>query len=1315
MSARSVFIVSIVFAACMVIGGSRERKQNSHANDLSRYQQEFVPGELLIRFTPATQIRILREGSRISTSSSSLDELFGLFETKDWQALFPGEQNKAKREQSPLADIYKLTVTDTSNLLNLIELLNNNPAVVYAEPNYIYTACGTFPDDPLYQDGSQWYIDAVNAPAAWDSVTSDTTQVIAILDTGVDWDHPDLDGAVWTNWDEVPGNGSDDDGNGYIDDIRGWDWINNDNDPNDDNSHGTHVAGIAAAENNNGTGMAGIAWGAQIMPLKVLQSSGRGSAGDIAAGINYARNNGATIINMSLGSYSESMTIKTALETAYAYCVLVAAAGNDGYPISFLKMYPACYNFVLGVQSTGAGGGKAGFSNYDPDPTGNDIYDQGLNYEVYSPGENILSTFPFGGYNNLNGTSMSAPIISGAVALLKSYDPGISTEEIFARFIQSAAGGCINIYNSLTIELTPELQFINYTIKDTMPDCNNDGTVDDGETITISFELENVGGWADSIYVEVELANPDDTIFAEILDSTAYVGDIGIYGTLNIDNDPFIIHIDTTTPYKQEINLIINIGGLNFSGFSHSISFEVTNAYEIKGILDTIMTLTPGILWVCSGGLNMQATGGFLFLPGSHLIIEEGFPNDGGSFVGHGTIDSMIIIEGGNLGRGLADFSYTHFINGGYGMGEGNFQQCIFENCHRAFKSGSYNFTDCQFINGFYECISHMGSLLRCNFVNVTGNITCWWVGNLDHQYCNFVGINKSSPFFHNANTPGMVGNNFICVDGSYIFGATTNVLELELPNQYWGTTNTDKIDEMVNDFWDNPSCAILRYEPVLNKPSDSAHGVIWKVEINGVDPQDEYLNPLESGWTRFDVYFNKCVDTSYTPLLTFGNYEPYDEHIVSDSASWSADSSIWTAWHDIGLETGDGINVIKVSGAVDTSGWDIPPEFNNRFKFVIQAASAASIEFMATGELDRVELEWPGATTNDVLGYNLYRMTKINDSTCSDSTLVNETLITDTLFTDESVTGGTTYYYFYKVVGTDLLENDRSKIASATPFSAQEGDANGDLNVDVLDITTVVSHILNQNPLPFYDYAADINNDQQVDIIDIVGIIQIISGSGKHKSMHANNSRHSDSKLRYEGRLLQLNNQDGLVALQVEMESGALNDIILKSLVQGYELSWAPDHLNITALIYSLNNKPLEEGWINLLSSQSDVRISKGLGVTKEMKLIDLLIDDEISQGSESMTYLFSPNPVRSDGILSFTLPAPGKVNIALTSASGKNLGFIEQKEFSKGNHSIKISFRDGTGHRLSNGIYYVRAIYIRENPETKPVEKIIKVLKIE
>ena len=189
-------------------------------------------------------------------------------------------------------------------------------------------------DDPLYP--SQSNITATNIDDVWEQYTTgDGSQVIAILDTGGDYTHPDLEANTWINEAELNGvEGFDDDGNGYIDDIRGWDFINLDNAPLDDNMHGTHVAGIAGAVGNNGIGIAGAAWNVKLMHIKVFQSTGQGNSTNIAAGVEYANSNGATIINMSFGSLAESSTLKLALETCLCNSsILVAAAGNDGYCI----------------------------------------------------------------------------------------------------------------------------------------------------------------------------------------------------------------------------------------------------------------------------------------------------------------------------------------------------------------------------------------------------------------------------------------------------------------------------------------------------------------------------------------------------------------------------------------------------------------------------------------------------------------------------------------------------------------------------------------------------------------------------------------------------------------------------------------------------------------------------------------------------------------------------------------------------------------------------------------------------------------------
>lgn len=357
---------------------------------------------------------------------------------------------------------------------------------------------------------------------------TDTNQVIAILDTCVDWNHPDLKNRIKINLQEKNGSSNmDDDNNGKTDDLRGWDFINNDNNPTDDNSHGTHVAGIAAAQSNNNIGIAGVS-GAKILPIKILQSSGYGDATTISLGITYSANNGATVLNMSFGSYSRSQTMENALAYVYYYAVLVASAGNDGLCIGpglcpdnkkGRPIYPAALSYVLGIQATSQNnikgyGYRATFSNYDQDGPIYSGYSDALNYEIYSPGQSIISTIPESKYSFKSGTSMSAPAIAGAAAIYRSLFPNRSKERIFIDFI--------NTNNSTTKNLDlveainnpaqpPNLQILNYTIIDTIGNADQDGNADAGETIELLVNIRNVGGATDSVYVALTWQPFEDT------------------------------------------------------------------------------------------------------------------------------------------------------------------------------------------------------------------------------------------------------------------------------------------------------------------------------------------------------------------------------------------------------------------------------------------------------------------------------------------------------------------------------------------------------------------------------------------------------------------------------------------------------------------------------------------------------------------------------------------------------------------------------------------------------------------------------------
>ncbi|MFA5155613.1 MAG: S8 family serine peptidase [Patescibacteria group bacterium] len=303
------------------------------------------------------------------------------------------------------------------------------------------------PNDPYY--GNQWYLSRIKADSAWEKISASPDIVIAVIDSGIEINHPDLRDNIWRNPVEKPGNGTDDDHNGFIDDLNGWDFVNNVPDPSpkfaagwteSGVSHGTMVAGIIAARGNNQEGIAGVTWQARVMALKTLNDKGEGKISDVIRAIDYAVNNGADIINLSFVSFSYSDALQEAIRRARTAGVLiVAAAGNEqaagaGYDIDQTPIYPACYdgvlgdNMVIGVAATDALDQKARFSSY-----GSHCVD------LAAPGISFFSTVTGGSVSGdpnrvydgyWSGTSMAAPLVSAALALIKQANPELSPQEV---------------------------------------------------------------------------------------------------------------------------------------------------------------------------------------------------------------------------------------------------------------------------------------------------------------------------------------------------------------------------------------------------------------------------------------------------------------------------------------------------------------------------------------------------------------------------------------------------------------------------------------------------------------------------------------------------------------------------------------------------------------------------------------------------------------------------------------------------------------------------------------------------------------------
>lgn len=350
-----------------------------------------------------------------------------------------------------------IKIADSEDFKEILDFYSGNEAVEYAEPNYIYKSA-IIPSDSFYDD--QWYLQRIKAADAWNVANESPEIVIAVLDSGVQVNHPDLQDNVWVNNDEIPNNKIDDDKNGFIDDVNGWDFVNGSADPapkfkegftEAGIQHGTVVAGIASASGNNAAGIAGVTWRSKIMSLKILDDKGEGSTSNVIRGIDYAIANGASIVNFSFVGLGYSRSLEEAVKRAYdAGVIMVAAAGNeqdggDGYNLDETPMYPVCYdgngeNRVIGVAATDTLDQKASFSSHGFKCV--DIAAPGLGIfstVVYSPTHRIGDK-PFNKYYDgyWAGTSMATPIVAAAVALVESVNPGLNRNEVVDTILDSA-------------------------------------------------------------------------------------------------------------------------------------------------------------------------------------------------------------------------------------------------------------------------------------------------------------------------------------------------------------------------------------------------------------------------------------------------------------------------------------------------------------------------------------------------------------------------------------------------------------------------------------------------------------------------------------------------------------------------------------------------------------------------------------------------------------------------------------------------------------------------------------------------------------
>lgn len=448
---RNLLVILLTSSLAFLIGATSQ----ANLNQTQITPPQVVPGEVLIKFK-----------EDVSTSQvNNLQQQFGARTIRSF----------------PFIGVFLVKLPVNLSVEDAIQTLQQHPLVEYVEPNHL-NYINVIPNDPDF--GQMWGLDNtgqaggtpdadIDAPEAWNITTGSNEVVIAVIDSGVDLDHEDLAANIWTNPGEIPNNGIDDDNNGFIDDVHGWDFSSNDNDPSPAGGgclgHGTHVAGTIGAVGNNSIGVTGVNWNVKIMPLKafspVLSIFCAASDADLIAAIQYQTMMGVRISNNSWSGPNPNLSTFNAIRASKS--VFVAAAGNGGNDAigdnnDVVSTYPANYRLdnIIAVAATDRNDNRAGFSNFGP-----------TSVDLGAPGVAIPSTLPNNTYGNLSGTSMATPHVVGVAGLLLAQDPTLTNNEIKWRILNSADNnglpvltqGRLNAHNALQIGLSTPAITVNVT------------------------------------------------------------------------------------------------------------------------------------------------------------------------------------------------------------------------------------------------------------------------------------------------------------------------------------------------------------------------------------------------------------------------------------------------------------------------------------------------------------------------------------------------------------------------------------------------------------------------------------------------------------------------------------------------------------------------------------------------------------------------------------------------------------------------------------------------------------------------------------
>ena len=629
-------------------------------------------------------------------------------------------ENTAEKDgMTPYKTFYEATTSE--DVWATVDKLSDNENILSAEPDFVWEKTDTTTVAATDEEiNAETHFPCMDVTGVWKDCFDPAKKeapgkgtVVAVMDTGVDYTHKDLADNIWVNEGEIPGNGIDDDGNGYVDDVHGVDFVEGDSDPMDEHGHGTHVAGIIAMTPGNGGGV-GVAYGAKIMCVRAGQANGSFASTDIAKAIKYAADNGADVINMSFGGTGRSYLVESALQDAFPSCVLVAAAGNDGLPTNDAKqagylftedIYPAGYKYVIGVMATDNNKSLAYFSNWDFKEG------SGCEYEMAAPGVNIYSTLPGNRYACWSGTSMATPNVAAAAAILRSkytdkskyssrYIMGqlcsatSSRVDFWGKLGDHHSYPVLNIRDSLTKQAQPELSLDEiYTLdyQDVSSVNNGDGIAQPGETIDMGVAVWNRWGAATDVTVKVDAISDGGVAnkYVEFINDEVKLSDVGTFASVNNGftytdekltgiSNPIRFKIKEGTPNDIQITFNFTITAKNGLDEKDTVVYTikpkptytltVQNGVALSGIINEDMTLTNDKLWILENNVLIPEGVTVTVEPGTRIQFWSADPNNKygvsanvylqveGRFIAEGTEEQPIEMY---PGKGFEDKAVT--------------------------------------------------------------------------------------------------------------------------------------------------------------------------------------------------------------------------------------------------------------------------------------------------------------------------------------------------------------------------------------------------------------------------------------------------------------------------------------------------------------------------------------------------------------------------------------------------------------------------------------------------------------------------------